>query len=174
MGGCGLLFECLARLGNQARVLHCDHCLRCKVLQQGDLLVGEWPGFLAENGDAAKQDTILAERYVKDAAVIAGIDQLAELRNSAAIHGAFSDVLDEDDVFAADNPVQQTVRGRLERRAVPEPLPDFVVMHHRRNVEQRAVITRKARALPFPVALEPPASLRHVTSRRRKAARCQR
>jgi len=32
-GGCGLLLQCLARFGDQARVLHRDHCLRREILQ---------------------------------------------------------------------------------------------------------------------------------------------
>src|SRR6516225_6011854 len=33
LGGCGLLFQCLARLGDQPRVLHCDDRLCGEVLQ---------------------------------------------------------------------------------------------------------------------------------------------
>ena len=46
LGGRGLLLQCLARLGDQPRVLHRDDRLRGEVLQQGDLLVGEWPNLL--------------------------------------------------------------------------------------------------------------------------------
>ena len=45
-GGRGLLVERLARLGDEARVLHRDDGLRREVLQQRDLLVGEWPQLL--------------------------------------------------------------------------------------------------------------------------------
>ena len=47
LGGRGLLLQCLARLGDQPRVLHRDHRLRREVLQQRDLLVGERPDLLA-------------------------------------------------------------------------------------------------------------------------------
>jgi hypothetical protein len=39
LGGRGLLLQGLARLGQQPCILHRDHRLRCKVLQQRDLLV---------------------------------------------------------------------------------------------------------------------------------------
>jgi len=48
LGGGGLLFQCLARLSQQHRVLHCNHRLRREILQQRDLLVGEWAYLLVE------------------------------------------------------------------------------------------------------------------------------
>ena len=47
LGGRGLLLQCLARLGDQPRVLHRDDRLRREVLQQRDLLVGERPDLVA-------------------------------------------------------------------------------------------------------------------------------
>jgi len=41
LGGSGLPVEPLARLGQQPCILHGDDCLRGKVLQQCDVLVGE-------------------------------------------------------------------------------------------------------------------------------------
>jgi hypothetical protein len=49
LGGCGLLLQGLARLGDQPRVLHRDDRLGREVLQQRDLLVREGPHVLAEN-----------------------------------------------------------------------------------------------------------------------------
>src|SRR5215469_1906178 len=47
LGSRGLLLQRLARLGQQARVLHCDHRLRREILQQCDLFFGEWPDLKA-------------------------------------------------------------------------------------------------------------------------------
>ena len=55
LGGRGLLLQCLPLFGDQPRVLHRDHRLRREVFQQGDLLVGERPGFLAIDRDEAEQ-----------------------------------------------------------------------------------------------------------------------
>ena len=46
LGGGGLLLQCLARLGDEPRILDCDDRLRGKVLQQRDLLVGKRPHLL--------------------------------------------------------------------------------------------------------------------------------
>src|SRR6516162_8482589 len=42
LGGGGLLLQSLARLSQQTRVLHCNHRLRREILQQRNLLIGEW------------------------------------------------------------------------------------------------------------------------------------
>ena len=47
LGGCGLLLQGFARLGDQPRVLHRDDRLRREVFQQRDLLVGERPHLMA-------------------------------------------------------------------------------------------------------------------------------
>src|SRR6516225_3382680 len=47
LGSRGLLLQSLARLGNESRVLHRDHCLRREVLHQRDLFLAEWSDFLA-------------------------------------------------------------------------------------------------------------------------------
>ena len=49
LGGCGLLFQGLPRLGHQPRVLHRNDRLRGEVLQPRNLLVGKSPNFTAVN-----------------------------------------------------------------------------------------------------------------------------
>jgi hypothetical protein len=53
-GGCRLLLQGLARLGNEPSVFDRDHCLRGEVLQQRDLFVREWPDRLTVDLDDAK------------------------------------------------------------------------------------------------------------------------
>jgi hypothetical protein len=43
LSGGGLLLQCLARLGDQPRVLHRDHRLGGEILEERNLLVGERP-----------------------------------------------------------------------------------------------------------------------------------
>ena len=50
LGGRGLPFQGLARLGQEPRVLHRDHRLRGEILQQRDLFVGERPHLQAVDG----------------------------------------------------------------------------------------------------------------------------
>ena len=54
LGGSGLLLQCLALLGDQSCVLHSNHCLGRKVLQQRHLLFGERPHLLPENRKQAQ------------------------------------------------------------------------------------------------------------------------
>src|SRR6516165_61391 len=51
----------LADLIQQPRILHRNDRLRRKILQQRDLLVGEWPHFLAKYRNSAEQLSILTE-----------------------------------------------------------------------------------------------------------------
>jgi hypothetical protein len=62
LGGCGLLLQCLARLGDQPRVLHRNDRLRSEVLQHRDLLFGERAHFLAVDVDSAEECLVLAQR----------------------------------------------------------------------------------------------------------------
>ena len=62
LGSCGLLLQCLTRLGQQPCILHSDDRLRRKVLQQRDLFVGEWAYFATVNSKGPKQSAILAQR----------------------------------------------------------------------------------------------------------------
>src|SRR5262249_9162307 len=60
-GGRGLLFEGLARLGQEPRVLDRDDRLRREVLHERDLLVGKRPDFLTVGSDGAEQPAVLAQ-----------------------------------------------------------------------------------------------------------------
>src|SRR5499427_2333497 len=54
LGSGGLLLQGLARLGEEPRILHCDHGLCCEILQQRDLLVGERSDLLAVDHNIAE------------------------------------------------------------------------------------------------------------------------
>ena len=60
LGGCGLLLQGLARLGQEPRVLHRDDRLRGEILQQRDLFFGERPDLLSVERDRAKCDRVFA------------------------------------------------------------------------------------------------------------------
>jgi hypothetical protein len=66
--GGGLLFESLARLGQEPRVLHGDDRLRGEVLQQSDLLVCERADFLAVERNRPERYVILAQWFDHNAA----------------------------------------------------------------------------------------------------------
>ena len=66
LGRRGLLLQCLARLGDQPRILHRDHRLRREILQERDLLVGERANFPAMRGDVTEQGVVAAERHKDD------------------------------------------------------------------------------------------------------------
>ena len=61
LGGRGLLFQRLPLLGDQPRILHRDHGLGGKVLQQGDFACQRTGRtFRTIGGDEAKQRIVLA------------------------------------------------------------------------------------------------------------------
>ena len=60
-----LLLQCLARLGQQPRILHRDDRLRREILQQRDLLVGERPHLLPIDLHNAEQAFVLAQRHTE-------------------------------------------------------------------------------------------------------------
>src|SRR5262249_22173442 len=74
LGGRGLLLQCLARLGQEPRILHRDDRPRREVLQQCDLLVGEGTNFLAAGSEVTEQGPVFAERYHEQRAGVAKID----------------------------------------------------------------------------------------------------
>jgi hypothetical protein len=80
LGGRGLLFQGLARLGQQPRILHRDDCLRREVLQQRDLLFGERPDLGAEDQKHPHQCCVFAQREGETAAGSAKLDQGASSR----------------------------------------------------------------------------------------------
>ena len=53
LGGRGLLLQCLACLGQQARVLHRNDRLRCEVFEQRDFLLDKRPDLMSRGGDHA-------------------------------------------------------------------------------------------------------------------------
>jgi len=59
LGGGGLLLQRLARLGEKPRILHCNDCLRCEILQEGDLLIGKWPHFMPVDAECPQQSAVL-------------------------------------------------------------------------------------------------------------------
>ena len=62
--GCGgLLLQCLARLGQEPRILHRNDRLRGEVLQQRDLLVGKWPYLKSARDNHSKQCVTLPQGY---------------------------------------------------------------------------------------------------------------
>ncbi len=63
LGGRGLLFQCLAGLGDQTGVLDRDHRLVGKILQQRDLFVGKRPHLPATGRDGPDQRLVLAKGH---------------------------------------------------------------------------------------------------------------
>jgi hypothetical protein len=106
--GCSLVFErffevtcAFAQFAEEPCVLHRDDRLRSEILQQLDLLVGEWTDFLTVGGDITEKSIFLPQRHEKqraDAAefdrglhhrVIAGpcnLGHIVDLKQALALH----------------------------------------------------------------------------------------
>src|SRR5207248_11370204 len=68
LGGRGLLFQGLTRLGYEPRILHRDDRLRSEVLQERDLLFAEIPNFFAEDRQPANQFVMSTHWHNQDRA----------------------------------------------------------------------------------------------------------
>src|SRR6516164_10750765 len=117
LGGRSLLFERLARLGQQPRILHRDDRLSGEVLQQRNLLVGKRPYLLAVDRERPDYGIVLAQRYNQAGTGTANI-------NHSAVHGVFSasislivlHVRKVDDTFSMEHSLLSAARARLVRR----------------------------------------------------------
>ena len=163
LGGRGLLLQCLARLGQEPRVLHRDDRLRREILEQRDL-------FLGERSDLSRAATIMprkriipAQRHVEDAAR-AG-------RDGGPRHGVVDlrQVGDVDNANAAAQRLQDRgVRGRV---APPQPLGEgFGIGRDARRHGAETVAVDKLQTAPMdaakPCALSPVSRRRPARGRR--------
>jgi hypothetical protein len=96
-GSRGLLLQCLARLGDQPRILHRDDRLRREIFDERDFLLRERPNFPAAGGNHAEQHTVFAERHIK-ARAYPGVF------NGRLDHGMVNpcQIGDVDEAFAVD------------------------------------------------------------------------
>ena len=63
------MLQCLARLGQEPCIFHCDHRLRGEVFQQRDLFLGKRPHFPANGDDHPEERVVLTQGDVKQSAV---------------------------------------------------------------------------------------------------------
>src|ERR1700730_8199957 len=104
-----LLLQGLSRLGDQPRILDRDHRLRREILQQRDLLVGEWPHFLAKCGDRAEHYVIFSKRHRQQCADTAGPDDAFQ---GVAVAVVGADVGEVDAPLALHDPRRCAPLGR--------------------------------------------------------------
>jgi hypothetical protein len=114
LGGSGLAVEPLACLGQQPSIFHGDDCLRGKVLQQCDLLVGEWENFFSMHYDRPEQRCVFSQRHHDPRADPARVDKLS-IGLVCAVDLCLGSVGQADDVLTACDPAERSVgeqRGR--------------------------------------------------------------
>jgi hypothetical protein len=92
LGGRGLLLQGLARLGQQARVLHRGDRLCRKILEQRDLLVGEGAHFGPVHDEDAYQRIILAQRDPQCRARACHFGEQAARRNPGSVNRVVGNV----------------------------------------------------------------------------------
>src|SRR5215469_3588767 len=83
--GRGLLLQCLTRLGDEPRILHCDDRLRGEILDEPNFLVRERSHFLAVNIEGSKQESVLAQRHGEQRSCAAEVDIRATYRIAGTI-----------------------------------------------------------------------------------------
>jgi hypothetical protein len=99
----GLIFErllqivgALPQFPKEPRVLHRDHCLRRKILQQRDLLVGERPHLLPVNHEVTEKRVICAQRDREQRAAAPQFDKGAAGRVARSVRLVFCNVCNMD------------------------------------------------------------------------------
>jgi hypothetical protein len=115
LGGRGLLLQGLARLGNQARVLHRDDRLPGEILQQRDLPVAERPHLLAVDNQGPQQRIIPAQGDPEGSARTADIDHADAPAKAQTVGVIIGDVREVHDRFAAEQTRERTARSRPPR-----------------------------------------------------------
>jgi len=88
---------CCARLGQEPRILHCDHRLCREVLQQRDLLLRKLPHLKAGRGNQTQKCVVSAQRHKQH-----GSDARKLYRASKNRMVYFRAVSDLDEGFALD------------------------------------------------------------------------
>src|SRR6516225_11031244 len=66
LGGRRMIRQGFARLVYEPRVFHCDDRLRCEILDERNLLFGEWPHLLARGDNLPEKSVVLAESHKQD------------------------------------------------------------------------------------------------------------
>src|SRR6516225_1538933 len=139
LGGCGLLVERLARLGEEARVLHCNDRLRCEILQQRYLLVGEGADFTPVNSQYAEQHFVATERNVQHASEATDLGGLAELRRTPK-GIQFPNIGSVDQSLTATDSPRSGICWRAKGAKLLVPSDKARVAMHRGDVKEVAVI----------------------------------
>jgi hypothetical protein len=98
IGGGGLLLQRFAQLVEQAGVLDRDDGLGSEVLDQLDLLVGEWADFLPVDAHGADQFVLLEHRNGNKTACTGGFDQLDHARVTINISWLLPQIGDMDHI----------------------------------------------------------------------------
>ena len=115
LGGCGLLLQGLARLGDQPRIFHRDHRLGGEILQQSDLLVRERADFLAIGRDRAEHRIVFAKRHRDRATSFAQFEKRTERWISSAVSLVGGNVDKMSDAFSGGNASEPAKWHRPER-----------------------------------------------------------
>lgn len=103
-----LLRQRLARLGDQSRVFHRDHCLRGEIPDERDLFTGEGPNLGPVKNEQPAQHVVLAQGDPQRGPSAPGIGEQQPRPNARAVILGVDDVSDVDEVFAVRHGGQRT------------------------------------------------------------------
>ena len=91
-------------MGEEPRVLHCNHRLRCKILQQRNLLVAEGSHLLPVDHNETDNRIVPAQRHQQRRASATQINQSAAMRFAVAIGFVVGQIEDLRIPFAGQQP----------------------------------------------------------------------
>ena len=103
-------------LGDQPRIVYRDDRLRREVLQQNNLLLGEWPHFLPECSDGSEHSIIFPKRHHHKCADPANLIEVQNFRWQLAVAVVAAHIDDVDDPdLAIHKPRHRAFGGRPYR-----------------------------------------------------------
>jgi hypothetical protein len=138
LGGRSLLLQCLARLGQEPRVLHRNNRLRREILQQCNLLIGEGENFLAMHDDRPEQRFVFSQRNHYPRADPARVDKLS--KGVICAVGLFLGCVGHvDDLLAARDPAERPFGDQLGGTLLSHRVDELRVSTQRHGISVLAL-----------------------------------
>src|SRR3954447_10518238 len=144
LGGRGLLLQGFTCLGDQPRILDRDYRLRREVLQQRDLLVRKWAGFLAIHLEHTEQSIVSAERDAQQRLKAADLYHRTPWRYALSINVIIGNIRKLDGVLSGDDAGYLRPRRGPDRSVLTGQSVKFSMTAASHRVEALAVKSQQA------------------------------
>src|SRR5690242_1492331 len=143
LGGRGLLLQSLARLGDEARILHRDDRLRRETLQQRYLFLGERTHLGTVDSQGAKKSIVLAQRHPNRRTCASLFDETYPSGFTRPVRVVAGNVRDMYERFTEDEAVER--HSRIWPAVTRQRQ---ILLRHAMRRQQRETLSIEARESP--------------------------